>query len=198
MAALAGWRWRKNDQRGTAIFGTFAVVALAGIVIVQRSPTYASAPNVLADTGDATCALDDQASRIVFDTDDNNRKTGITLLAGQCYGPGRKLFARNGAVLTNVNIDPADESVSVSTIDKASGRFEYRNYLLESEPFAAAKAALEKTPAQVCDANGKGGDPVLAARRASDVTALLPKTPTETIIWNCKPDSKKPPAKPAA
>ena len=198
VAALAGWRWRKNDRRGTAIFGTFAVVALAGIVIVQRSPTYAAAPNVLADTGDATCALDDQASRIVFDTDDNNRKTGITLLAGQCYGPGRKLFARNGAVLTNVNIDPADESVSVSTIDKASGRFEYRNYLLESEPFAAAKAALEKTPAQVCDASGKGGDPALAARRASDVTALLPKTPTETIIWNCKPDSKKPPAKPAA
>ncbi|BAV65339.1 hypothetical protein SCLO_1022990 [Sphingobium cloacae] len=191
MATLATWRWRKHDRRGTAVFGTFATVALVSFVIVQRSPTYAPAPNVLADTGDATCTLDDQASRIVFDTDDNSRKTQISLLAGQCYGSNRRLFARNGELLTNVNIDPADESVSVSTIDKASGRFEYRNYLLERELFTAAKAALDKTPGQVCDANGKGGDMTLAARRVSDVRTLLPKTPTETIIWNCKPVSKE-------
>jgi hypothetical protein len=136
----------QDDRRGAAIFGAFAVVALAGIVIVQRSQTSAAAPNVLADTGDATCALDDQASRIVFDTDDNNRKTAISLLAGQCYGSGRKLFARNGAVLTNVNIDTADESVSVSSIDKASGRFEYRNYLLESEPSRPRRRRSRRRP----------------------------------------------------
>ncbi len=196
-AAFAFVRYRAGDRTQAVILAGVAFAALIGIFLVQRPGTAKASERVLADDSTSRCTLDPVASRIIFDTDDNNVKTELKLAAGQCVGKTRSVYARYGNQLRHVSLAPETESLSVSAIDLESGRFDYRSYLLERDAYQKAVAGLANLPDPSCSAKGadKAGQDTAAARLAA-IDPLLPATPTETIVWNCKPNAPDPAKKP--
>ena len=193
---FAFWRLRAKDKVQAGISGAVALAAVYGVYSVESGATKkADTPNVIADNGMASCRLDRVASHIVFSAGPSDDGAGFKLEDAACFKE-KTLFARDGNTLNYAALRTLDESVAISSVDLTSGRFTQKNYLLDLNTYNRAVEISNKYPHPECAARKTDKNAIRQVdQRYRETIAILPKKPTETLVWTCKTDTPAPDSK---
>ena len=131
-------------------------------------------------SGEFICTIDLPRSRVtVSDTADVQLAWGKDGCANgkQQYAPGTDGWSL-------VSGPDADDAVTVSSFDPASASYRSRRYFLDLDTLAKFREGQKKLGAPACGSGEAGASRAAEAQAA--LTALLPSTPNERLVYDCR------------
>jgi len=183
---------RRRDGVGAIAAALVAIAAGGGMVVINKDPVPLKKPQngetitisgqALLPAGTLQCRLMREESRITLVDASDLR---FPYDGAGCIN-GTTAYARSAESLKRVLLSKRDRSLSVMTLDLASGRFVRDHYLLDADRFALAEIEAKSA----LQAGQRCNDPDVSARVDSlnrALETLLPPAPTQHLVWSCKP-----------
>ncbi len=197
---LATFAHIQKDYRLRAASGAVAVLALVGASVAWFTrPSFADIDSLVEDrlreemeepdtgaitpmasvSGEYTCTLDSQRSRVVGDPAEDMT---FTWNEGGCVD-GRTQYGLDNGEWTRVLVPASDAAVSINSFDPAAGELVMERYLLGREAMTDARAARGAYQAPSCEA-GEEAARALGGNQSA-ITTALPSRPNERLVYQC-------------
>lgn len=126
------------------------------------------------------CVFNPQRSRVTVSATDD---VPLTFASDGCVN-GKTQYAPGPDGWSRVLAPNSDDTVTVSSFDPATRTYRQERYLLDFDAIGRLRAERAKNPAPAC-----GAGPAEARRLADSqaaLRALLPPTPNERIVYDCR------------